>query len=94
MVVDVPAKLLLDELFYKVETIPLWNPNLLESCKIQTFDENLDITYQVSAEGAGGLVSSRDFVSLRQWGEIDGCYVIAVVSVEHPSVPVQDKYIR
>lgn len=32
---------------------------------IQTIDNHTDITYQVSAPAAGGLIKSRDFVSLR-----------------------------
>lgn len=33
----------------------------------QRIDSHTDITYQVSAPGAGGLVKSRDFVNLRCW---------------------------
>lgn len=33
----------------------------------QKIDNHTDITYSVSAPGAGGLVESRDFVNLRSW---------------------------
>ncbi|XP_017769535.1 PREDICTED: stAR-related lipid transfer protein 3 [Nicrophorus vespilloides] len=93
-VVKNTARCLLDELFYRVENIPKWNPALLDSHKVQTIDENTDICYQVSAEGARGAVSSRDFVTLRHWGLIEDTYLIACVATEHPSVPSNDKYIR
>lgn len=91
---DVPAKYLLDELFYKIENLPKWNPAVLESLKIQPIDEFTDITYQVSTDGGAGLVSSRDFVTLRYWTSMNNRYVIASTGVEHPSVPKNDKYIR
>lgn len=91
---DVPAKYLLDELFYKIENLPKWNPAVLESLKVQPIDEYTDITYQISTDGGAGLVSSRDFVTLRYWTLVNDCYMIACTGVEHPSVPKNDKYIR
>nr|CAD7588678.1 unnamed protein product [Timema genevievae] len=57
-------------------------------------DSHTDISYQVAAEGAGGIVSSRDFVNLRCWGMKGDCYVAAGVSVLHPEVPPCTNYIR
>jgi hypothetical protein len=91
---DVTPKFLLDELFYRVETLPQWNSTLLESHKVQVIDEHTDISYQIGADGAAGVVSSRDFVNLRHWDVIEGRYVIACVGTEHPSLPKNDKYIR
>ena len=34
-VVDLPPRLLLEELFYRVENVPKWNPTLVESYTIQ-----------------------------------------------------------
>lgn len=93
-VINLTPKYLLDELFFKVENIPSWNAALLESHKIQTIDENTDITYQISADGAAGIVASRDFVTLRNWDLLDGVYIIASVKTEHASLPKNDKYIR
>ncbi|KAK5648235.1 hypothetical protein RI129_003127 [Pyrocoelia pectoralis] len=84
---------LLEELFYKVETIPQWNPALLESHKIQSIDEHTDICYQISADTAG-VVTSRDFVNIRHWGVVEGCYVIGYSAAEHPSVVRSEKYVR
>ncbi|CAH0551262.1 unnamed protein product [Brassicogethes aeneus] len=90
---DVSPKYLLDDLYYKVQELPAWNPAILESQKVQAIDEYTDICYQVSADAAGGLVKSRDFVTLRHWAQVEDCFVIAMVRTEHPSFPV-DKYIR
>lgn len=91
---DVSPRYLLDELFYKIENLPKWNSSVLESLKIQSVDEYTDITYQISTDGGAGLVSSRDFVTLRYWTLVNECYVIASTGVEHPSIPKTDKYIR
>ncbi|KAK4884775.1 hypothetical protein RN001_001046 [Aquatica leii] len=91
--VNTSPQYLLEELFYKVETIPQWNPALLESHKVQSIDEYTDICYQISSD-SGGVVSSRDFVNIRHWGVIDGCFVIAYCAVEHPAVGHCEKYVR
>lgn len=92
--VEAKAKFLLDEFFYRVETLPKWNPTILESHKVQVIDEHTDICYQIGAPGAGGLVTSRDFVLLRYWDFVEGRYIITVVSSEHPSLPKHNRYIR
>ncbi|XP_055919816.1 steroidogenic acute regulatory protein-like [Eupeodes corollae] len=62
-----PAKALLDELFYKIENIPKWNPTLLESKILRKVNTYTDISYQATTSGGGGIVKSRDFVNLRCW---------------------------
>lgn len=84
----------MDEIFYKIESLPKWNPAVLESVKVQAIDEYTDITYQISTDGGAGLVSNRDFVTLRHWALLNDSYAIASTGVEHPSVPQNDKYIR
>ena len=46
--VDMSPRLLLEELFYKMEQVPAWNPTLTESRVVQPIDEFTDISYQVS----------------------------------------------
>lgn len=92
--VDAKAKFLLEEFFYRVESLAKWNPTILESHKVQVIDEHTDISYQIGAPGASGLVTSRDFVLLRYWDFVEGRYILSVVSTEHPSLPKQSKYIR
>ncbi|XP_017837333.1 steroidogenic acute regulatory protein-like isoform X2 [Drosophila busckii] len=59
------AKALMEELFYRIEDVPKWNPALLESKIVRKINSYTDITYQVSIGGGGGMVKSRDFVNLR-----------------------------
>ncbi|KAH8269579.1 hypothetical protein KR018_009566 [Drosophila ironensis] len=60
-----PAKALMEDLFYRIEDCPKWNPALLESRIVRKINSYTDITYQVSIGGGGGMVKSRDFVNLR-----------------------------
>ncbi|XP_016930441.2 steroidogenic acute regulatory protein-like [Drosophila suzukii] len=60
-----PAKALMEDLFYRIEDCPKWNPALLESKIVRKINSYTDITYQVSVGGGGGMVKSRDFVNLR-----------------------------
>ncbi|XP_017097546.2 steroidogenic acute regulatory protein-like [Drosophila bipectinata] len=62
-----PAKALMEDLFYRIEDCPKWNPALLESKIVRKINSHTDITYQVSIGGGGGIVKSRDFVNLRCW---------------------------
>lgn len=61
------AKALLEELFYRIEDVPKWNPTLLESKVIRKINTYTDISYNATASGGGGIVKSRDFVNLRCW---------------------------
>merc|ERR1719264_123777 len=87
--VEMAPRLLLEELFYRIESVPSWNPTLVECKTIQPIDEHTDISYQVCAEAGGGVVSTRDFVNLRHWALVDGVYISAGGSVNHPAMPPQ-----
>merc|ERR1719495_1933560 len=87
-------RLLLEELFYRIESVPSWNPTLVECKTIQPIDEHTDISYQVCAEAGGGVLSIRDFVNLRHWQEVDGVFISAGVSIKHPAMPPQPKNVR
>ncbi|XP_055626709.1 steroidogenic acute regulatory protein-like isoform X2 [Toxorhynchites rutilus septentrionalis] len=84
--VHYPAKKLLQELYYKIEDVPNWNPTLLESKIIRKIDSHTDITYQATIGGGGGVVKSRDFVNLRCWQLCRDGRVIEGVDL-HPMVP-------
>lgn len=92
--VDISPALLLEDLFYRGELIPTWNPTLADSKTVQPIDEYTDISYQVCAEAGGGVVSVRDFVNLRHWALVDGVYVSAGKSVQHPAMPPQKQKVR
>lgn len=62
---------------------------------LQQIDENTQITYNISAEAAGGLVSARDFINMRQWLKLEnGRYISYGVGCTHADMPVQKKYVR
>lgn len=92
--VHLPAKLLLNQLFDHIEEMPSWNPTVIESERLEIIDNQTDITYQVSAAGGGGVVTSRDFVVLRHWEYKDNAYVSASASVVYPKKPQSKQYIR
>merc|ERR1711936_214691 len=92
--VEMAPRLLLEELFFRIESVPSWNPTLVECKTIQPIDEHTDISYQVCAEAGGGVVSTRDFVNLRHWALVDGVYISAGGSVNHPAMPPQSKRVR
>jgi len=93
--VDIPPKLLLDQLWTHIELVPSWNPTLDLCSTIQVVDSHTDVSYQVAAEAAGGLVSTRDFVNLRHWGEAEGGVLVSAgKSIRHPAMKDQDKRIR
>ena len=50
--VDMAPRLLLEELFYKMEQVPAWNPTLVECRVIQPIDQYTDISYQVTQDPA------------------------------------------
>ena len=45
-----------------IDNLAKWNTTLTESRRIKTLSRDCFITHKVTAEGAGGLVSARDFV--------------------------------
>lgn len=92
--VNVKPRVLLDELFYRVENIPKWDKALLDSQRLEIINDHTDITYQISAKAAGGIVASRDFISLRIWNVKEDCYLIANIGIDLPSMPETGKYIR
>nr|CAD7258870.1 unnamed protein product [Timema shepardi]CAD7577156.1 unnamed protein product [Timema californicum] len=62
--------------------------------KLAMLDDYTDITYQVTREVAGGLISSRDFINLRHYAVKDGRHIAAGTGMEHPDFPANIKYIR
>ncbi len=57
------------------------------------------MSYQVSAEAAGGVISTRDFVNVRHWQRVynesgEKVYLSAGMSVKHSAMPPQPKRIR
>lgn len=72
-----------------VERLPRWNPTVLESKTLRRIDKSTDITYQVSAPAAGGMVASRDFVNLRCWKVIKNGSILDIDSSSDWNEPEQ-----
>ncbi|CAG9766531.1 unnamed protein product [Ceutorhynchus assimilis] len=92
--ISISPKFLMDELYFGVADLHKWNSSVKESYKVQAIDEHTDITYQISVDGAGGLVTSRDFVNLRHWTIVDGVYVMCCIKCDHPKLPPSNRYVR
>lgn len=53
--------------------------DVLTVCTLQVINDKVSISYQLAAEGGGGIVSARDFVNLRYCTKHDGAYVCSGV---------------
>jgi len=73
--IEIPPQLLYDELNHNIENVPKWNPTLLECRTLKVLNEKAAVSYQVAAEGGGGIVSARDFVNIRYCDIVDGVYI-------------------
>lgn len=93
-VINTSVNKLAEELFFKLDSMTKWNPVLKYSKIIQKIDSHTDVCYLVVAEGAGGLVSSRDFVNVRIWERRDSTFVCASTATIHQECPPNSKYIR
>ncbi|XP_069120418.1 stAR-related lipid transfer protein 3-like isoform X4 [Argopecten irradians] len=92
--VNMDPKRIWEELAYGTNNSPQWNPTLVECRTLETIDDNTEISYNIAAEAAGGLVTSRDFVNVRCWGVRDGVYLSCACGTTYPDMPPQKKYVR
>ncbi|XP_059151224.1 stAR-related lipid transfer protein 3-like isoform X2 [Physella acuta] len=93
-IVDMPVKDLYEEMTFKPEEQATWNKAIKECRILQVVDDHTDILYNIAAEIAGGVITSRDFVSLRTWGSRDDIFIGAGMGVNHPEMPPQKSYVR
>eukprot|EP00041_Stephanoeca_diplocostata_P001040 m.18633 g.18633 ORF g.18633 m.18633 type:complete len:551 (+) comp11532_c0_seq2:122-1774(+) len=93
-IIRVSPSVLFHVLHGNVDAQSAWNPIVDRYEVVETIDRHTDVTYSVAAAQAGGLISPRDFVCVRQWVKRDGNMVIAETSIEHPDRPTADGQIR
>lgn len=93
-ILPLPPKECWAEMVAGLNDSPRWNPTVIESRSLQSIDDTTEVTYNIAAEAAGGLVSARDFVSIRHWTQKEGVYLSIGVGCKHPDMPVQKKYVR
>lgn len=92
--IDVNPKILHEDLFYNMENAPLWNPTVVDCKILEKIDRQTDVSYHISADAGGGVVSSRDFVVVRYWNTRGTTYISAGTSVVHPSMPPVKHIVR
>ncbi|KAK7874335.1 hypothetical protein R5R35_007808 [Gryllus longicercus] len=92
--VNTTPQRLLHLLFNELDSSPVWNTQLALAQRLEVIDEHTDISYQVMAEGGGGLVAPRDFVTLRHWEKRLNTITLLTVSTTHAAAPPKSKPIR
>ena len=85
---DLWAKLL------DTDNLTSWNTTLTESKTIKKLDGDVKVSYQVTTEGGGGIVSARDFVYGSKTVEKNGTFTMGGMSVEVADKPEQKGRVR
>ena len=91
--VDIAPKALWDKLL-DTDNLTTWNTTLTESKTVKKLDDNVKVSYQVTTEGGGGIVSARDFVYGFKTMTKDNTFVIGGMSVEMADQPEQKGRVR
>eukprot|EP00088_Acartia_fossae_P016091 TRINITY_DN18977_c0_g1_i1.p1 TRINITY_DN18977_c0_g1~~TRINITY_DN18977_c0_g1_i1.p1 ORF type:complete len:219 (+),score=49.15 TRINITY_DN18977_c0_g1_i1:214-870(+) len=93
--ISMPKKLLEDAL-KDTDNVMSWNTTLSETKVLKRISDDVVISYQVTAEAAGGMVSARDFVYGSKVGSTDGgaTFVMGGKSVDFPDAPKSSKIVR
>ena len=91
--VDVAPKVLWDKLL-DTDNLTTWNTTLTESKTIKKLDGDVKVSYQVTSEGGGGVVSARDFVYGSKTLVKDGTFTIGGMSVEVAEQPEKKGCVR
>merc|ERR1712021_281391 len=85
----------LREAIRNTDRLTEWNNTVTESRVLRKINDSVQISYQVTTEAAGGLVSARDFVYLAKVAMEPGdVWVMGGCSVESSDAPVSKKYVR
>ena len=84
--VNDPTKVLEAKLM-DIDNLPSWNSTVTESRVLKNLKKNVFVTYQVTAEGGGGLVSARDFVYGGKTLHKNGVFIVGGMSVEYEDQP-------
>ncbi|KAK9503598.1 hypothetical protein O3M35_010126 [Rhynocoris fuscipes] len=91
---NVPATVLQEILFNKIEDFPKWNPTIKEARIVQVLDSCTDITSQISCGAGKGLISCREFVTLRFCKAKYDHIIIANASITWPALSTDTSIIR
>jgi len=94
--IDMPKQLLVDHI-RDTDNVKSWNQTLQETKILKKISDDIIISYQVTAEAAGGMVSSRDFVYGSKCGTTGAngeIFVMGGKSVDFPDAPKTSKIVR
>lgn len=91
--IDMPAKLLI-EAIGDTDHVTDWNKTLTEAKVLKTLNKDCAISYQVTSEGGGGMVSARDFVYVSKKGYNGNVFVMGGKSVDFKDAPNSNKIVR
>ena len=84
--VNVPPQVLEDKMM-DIDNLPSWNSTVTESRVLRNLKKDVFVSYQVTAEGGGGLVSARDFVYGGRALHREGQFIVGGQSVEYEGQP-------
>ena len=76
------------------DNLTSWNDTLTQSKTIKTISNDIKVTYQVTTEGGGGVVSARDFVYGCKTMEKDKKMIVGGLSVEVEEQPEVKGFVR
>merc|ERR1711893_583309 len=91
--INIPPKLLI-EAISDTDHVTDWNKTLTEAKVLKTLNKDCAISYQVTSEGGGGMVSARDFVYVSKKGYNGNVFVMGGKSVEFKDAPTSGKIVR
>jgi len=91
--INIPPKLLSDAMS-DTDNVTSWNKTLTEARVLKKLSDSCAISYQVTSEGGGGMVSARDFVYASKKGYEGEIFVMGGKSVEFKDAPTSSKIVR
>jgi len=91
--ISIPPKLLIAALT-DTDNVTSWNFTLTEARTLKRISDTVAISYQVTSDGGGGLVSARDFIYVSMQGYDGRTFVMGGCSVEYKDGPSGGKIVR
>jgi len=91
--IPMPAKLLVENI-RDTDKVSSWNYTLTEARVLKRISDTVAISYQITTDAAGGMVSARDFIYLSMVGYEGEDFVMGGKSVEFENGPKNSKIVR
>jgi len=91
--INIPPKLLIEALT-DTDKVTTWNLTLTEAKTLKKISNTVSISYQVTSDGGGGLVSARDFIYVSMQGYDGRTFVMGGCSVDFKDGPVSKGIVR